>query len=107
MKYALQTTHLELSEADRVLLDKKVNRLDKLLKPPYTTTIRLQHDTHHTKGNVITCTINIDHGKHVFHAERVAGSVQDALDEVIEALQQELKKNHDREIDLQRQAKHP
>lgn len=94
MKYSLRTEHLELTDLDKEQLDKKIDRLTKHLVPPFMTDITISHDQHHRKGQVITCIINIGQGKKVFHAERSAESVQNALDLVLEALERELEKEH-------------
>ncbi len=77
-------------------MDKKLGRLQKHLLPPYTINVRCTHSTHHAKGNVITCLVNIEQRGKVFHAERAASTIQDALDAVIEALEKELGREHDK-----------
>ncbi len=94
MLYSLQTTNLKLSDTDRNLLDKKMERLEKYIESPFNVKIRLIHDTHHTKGNTITCIINIAHDKRVFHAERTAETVNNALDKSVRAITSELIKHH-------------
>lgn len=90
MRYSLSTSHLEITAEDQTLIDKKLSKLDRILHEPYVTDIRLKHDTHHGKGDVVSCTINIEQGKRVFHAERSRETIQDALDECIAAIHQEL-----------------
>ena len=99
MIYNLHCHHLTLSDLERDSLDKKIDRLARHLHPPYTIDITLQHDTHHLKGDVITCRINVEQGKKVFHAERVGGTTADTIDEVIGAIKSELEKDHDRRKD--------
>ena len=101
MKYNLQSD-LDFSTADQRLLDKKMNRIGKLLEPPYTIDLRFKRDTHHATGNVVTCTINIKQGKKVHHAERSGENPQNALDQVLQAMRQELKKHHDKRIKASR-----
>lgn len=99
MKYNLSTEHLELSQMEKNQIDEKLERLERHLFPPFTTSVRFTHDTHHKSGQVITCTVNIKSGKKVFHAERTSQTVLDALDEVIGAIKNELEKEHSRKKD--------
>ncbi|MBI3255398.1 MAG: HPF/RaiA family ribosome-associated protein [Candidatus Andersenbacteria bacterium] len=87
---------MELGDADITMMDKKLARLKKHLLPPYTTDVRCMRSTHHAKGDVITCSVNIEQSGKVFHAERAASTIQDALDEVIEVLEKELGRAHDK-----------
>ncbi len=96
MKYSITTQHIELSEVDLSLLDKKLERMEKYLTPPFHTDVVLRHDTHHRTGITVTCIINIKQGKAVFHAERAGESVQEALDEVIGVLKKELQKKREK-----------
>ncbi len=90
MKYSLTTRYLKLTPADMSLLDKKLERLEKYLKPPFHADVMLRHDTHHRRGNTVTCSVNIKQAKSSFHARRTAETIQNALDEVIEVLKSEL-----------------
>lgn len=99
MQYNLRAENLTLTEIDHRDLDKKLDRLQRHLTPPYTIDVTLQHDAHHLKGNVITCRINIEHRKKVFHVERVGDTIADTLDEVIHALKRELERDHDKRKD--------
>src|SRR5687767_10054519 len=94
MKYSLSTDHITVTPSDQELLDKKLVKLEKLVNEPYTMTIRFKHDTHHLKGQVVTCLVNIQQGKRVFHAERNEDSIQTAFDGVVAALKSELQKAH-------------
>lgn len=94
MKYSLSTEHLTMTETDQRLINKKLVKLEKLVHEPYMMDIRLVHDTHHNKGQVVACTINIKQGKRVFHAERSSESIQTSLDEAISALRHELQKTY-------------
>lgn len=105
MQYILSSDNVALTDADRALLDKKLNRLQKHLSPPYVTDIRLEHDTHHQTGKVIRCRITIEQGKSVMHAKRTAATVQDALDQTIEALEQVLKKHRAKTIAAAREVR--
>jgi ribosomal subunit interface protein len=96
MKYSLSLEHVTLGDEDQVMMDKKLSRLRKHLLPPYTIDVRCTRSTHHNKGDVMTCTVNIEQGGHVFHAQREADTIQDALDEVIAALEKELSRDHDK-----------
>lgn len=99
MKYSLRTENFTLSDFDREQLDKKMERLNKHLIPPFTVDVALLHDTHHNKGQVVTCRINVEHGKKVLHAERTGQSAQDAVDESLVAIKRELEKEHDKKKD--------
>jgi ribosomal subunit interface protein len=96
MKYSLRTEHITLSDLDREQLDKKLSRLNKHLLEHHMIDISILHDTHHQKGNTVTCVINIEQGKKVFHAERTHSTIQNALDEALAAVARELKKEHDK-----------
>jgi ribosomal subunit interface protein len=96
MKHSLRVEHIELSDTDREQLESKLDRLEKHVAIPYVTDVHISHDTHHTKGNVIHCTIVIEQGKHVYRAERGAETVQNAIDEAIAAIKSELLSSHDR-----------
>ncbi len=99
MQYQLRTEHIELTSSDQEQLDKKLDRLHKHLKPPYITDITFIRDTHHRTGNIITCIINVQQGKDMYHAERSNGDIQTALDQALKAIGQEMKNNHDKETD--------
>lgn len=88
-----------MGDEDRAMMDKKLSRLKKHLLPPYTMDVRCTHSTHHAKGDVVDCTVNIEQSGKVFHAQRSSSTIQDALDEVIEALEKELGKEHDKRKD--------
>ncbi len=92
MKYSLSMEHLTVTETDQAMIDKKLTKLEKLVNEPYTMDLRLLHDTHHRNGQVVTCIINLEQGKRVFHAERSSQSIQTSLDEVITAIRHELQK---------------
>ncbi|MFH1353790.1 MAG: ribosome-associated translation inhibitor RaiA [bacterium] len=96
MKYSLTTKNIQLPEADIKLLDKKLERLEKHLRPPFQTDVVLRHDRHHRTGDTVTCIVNIKQRGSVFHAQRVGKSAQEALDEVIAALKKELVKNREK-----------
>ncbi len=105
MKYTLQTDNLQLSSLEHNSLDKKLGRLEKHLEIPYVIAVTLAHSAHHLKGDVITCRINVEQGKAVLHAERVGATIADTLDECVQALQQELKKHHAKNLQLRRTQK--
>lgn len=96
MKHSLRLEHIEISDIDREQLEEKLSRLEKHLLPPYVTDVTISHDTHHTSGDVVRCTILIEQGKHVFRAERSRDSVQNAIDDSIGAIKSELLSSHDR-----------
>ncbi len=94
MQYSLSTLHIELTKEDYQMLEEKLSRINKFLKQPYKIDILIRHDKHHLKGAVITCRINIEHRQHLFHAEQIASTVQNALDETLEAIKNELSRYH-------------
>lgn len=96
MQYSLSLEHVVMGDEDTELMDKKLGRLKKHLLPPYSADVRCVRSRHHAKGDVITCTVNITQSGKVFHAERTAETIQDALDEVIAALDKELGRAHDK-----------
>ena len=96
MKYNITKKGVELTNMDEASLTEKIDRLEKHLHEPYVVDIWLSRDTHHQSGDVITCRINVEEGKKVFHAERTAATILDAIDEVIAAVTQQLEKHHDR-----------
>lgn len=95
MKYSLTTQHLTLSSLDQQQLDEKLNRLQRFLLHPYTFAVVLRHDTHHRQGAVITCIFTVTMDGRRLHTERVAATVQDAVDAAIGALKKELTKQRD------------
>lgn len=97
MKYSLTTKNMQLTKADIKLLDKKLERLEKHLRVPFQTNLLLRHDQHHRTRDTITCIVNIKQKGSFFHAQRVGQSVQEALDEVVDALKNELVKNREKE----------
>lgn len=98
IQYTLHTEHIDVTELDEKMLNKKIMVLEKHVKPPYLLGITLQRNTHHRQGRVITCSLNLElnHNQRVFHAERSANTIQDCLDLALSALEQELKKFHDK-----------
>lgn len=97
MRYNLQLDHIELSDFDRQLLDKKIDVLHKHLKPPYVADITIAHNPHHLNGDeTVQCIINIENGKKVFHADRSGPDIQRALDQAIDAMKQELRRAHEK-----------
>lgn len=96
MKYNLTKKHIEVTTIDEAALEEKLDRLEKHLRTPYVVDVVLSRDTHHHSGNIITCRINVEEGKKLFHAERESDTILDAVDEVIGAISQQLEKHHDR-----------
>jgi ribosomal subunit interface protein len=96
MKYSLSLKGIELSDRDRDLMEQKLNRLKKRVKPPFRADIVLSHDKRHRTGNVVNCTINFHHMGRIDHVERTADTAQDAIDECIRALKNEIMKKKDK-----------
>lgn len=99
MEYSLSTQHIEVSDWDREQMEKKLGRLQKHLLAPFHIQLHFAHDTHHANGEVVTCKLLVDQPGDNFRVSRAAASVQDALDESIEAIGQELAKAHDKRKD--------
>lgn len=99
MQYTLSLQHITLSDTDEQLMNEKLDRLEKHLLPPFTSHVRFTRNTHHLKGDVVKCIVTINQGKEVFHAEREASNIQDALDEVISALNKNLGRAHSKRKD--------
>ena len=99
MTYNLHCENLDLSDFERTELDKKIDRIEKHLHPPFMVDVVLHHDAHHLKGAVVTCRINIKQGKKLFHVERTGSTAADAVDEVLNALKNELEREHDKRKD--------
>lgn len=96
MKYSLTTEHLTLGDTDLDLIQKKMERLEKFLTPPFTASIVLRHDTHHRRGDVITCRINIENVGKVFFTKRMSDNVQNAIDEAVSVLKNKLSRHRDK-----------
>lgn len=96
MKHSLRLEHITLTDLDTQHLEDKLNRIEKHLTAPYTVDVTLMHDTHHAKGNVVTCTIIIEQGKEVFRAERAEATAENAIDSCIAAIKSSLLSSHDR-----------
>lgn len=92
MQFELTLQQLTLSDFDREQIQGKFERLEKHVVPPFQMHMVLSHDTHHQKGAVVTCRLNLSQSGKVFHAERAAATALTAVDACIEALQRELEK---------------
>lgn len=82
---------------DRDLMEEKLNRLEKHLRPPFVVDVSLERHQHHGEGVTIQCIIRVEQGKKMFHADRSDESLQTALDMTMDAMQRELAKEHDRQ----------
>ena len=94
MKYSIQLDKITVSADDRQLINNKIDRLATIITDPYVIDLKFARDTHHAKGEVVTCIINVEQGKRVFHAERKSETVQTSLDLTLGALSQELAHYH-------------
>lgn len=97
MKYSLRLQDIELTDEDQRLMDSKLDRIKKHLTPPYVADISCIRTQLKTAGETVTCIINIEQGKKVFHAERTSDTIQNALDEAVAAVSRELAKEHDKQ----------
>jgi ribosome-associated translation inhibitor RaiA len=102
MKYSISTKKIELEGSDYKMVERKLSRIQKHVSPPYDATLVISRDSHHRKGRVISCSIKIVMGKHVFYAKRQEETLPDALDETIRAVVAELKKSKQKGITLKR-----
>lgn len=96
MKYSLRLQDVALTDEDQRLMDSKLDRIKKHLIPPYVADISCTRTVLKTAGESVTCIINIEQGKKVFHAERTSNTLQNALDEAVAAVGRELAKEHDK-----------
>ncbi len=96
MKFNLSTEHITLSANDLGLIEEKLERLEKTLRPPFVVDVRLSHDQHHRQGKVVSCRLNIKQGGMVFHADRSADTVQNVIDLAVGAIKKELLKYQDK-----------
>ena len=102
MNYKLTTKHIDISDQDRDMMDEKFGRLEKHLTVPFRLEVMLQHDTHHRHGDVVTCRLNVNQFGTTLHAERSRDSVQNAVDESVDALKRELIKHKEKDQDKRR-----
>lgn len=96
MKYSLRTHNITVTDMDLEQMEKKLETLKKHLTPPFVVDITCAREKLKTAPESITCSITIGQGKKVFHAERTEGTLQSALDKVINAIQKELGREHDK-----------
>lgn len=96
MKYSLRSHNLTLTDLDQEQMDKKLDRIKKHLMPPYVMDVSVTREVLKSEGESVTCIINVEQGKRVFHAERTENTLQNSLDEAIDAISNELKKEHDK-----------
>lgn len=96
MKFSLSTEHLTLGATDLKLIEEKMERLEKLVQPPFAADVRLDHNRHHRRGKIIICRLNIKQGGQVLHAERSGDTIQNAIDGAMTALKVELRKWQDK-----------
>ncbi len=96
MKYSIRTQHIELSEFDQRLLTKKVERLKKHVSPPYVMDISIIGENHRNNNEAVTCRINIQEGGKVYHTERTAENAENAMDQAVQALHNEIMRAHER-----------
>ncbi len=99
MNYTLYLHHVELSDFDKELVEKKLDRLKKHLTPPFSLHLTFDRNMHHKGGDVITCKLDVKHAAAGTHAERESDTVQNALDATIEATLQELGREHSKHKD--------
>jgi ribosomal subunit interface protein len=99
MNYTLHLQHAELSDFDKELLEKKLQRLQKHLTPPFGIHVTFERNMHHKGGDIMTCKLDVTLHSHTSHAERESDTIQNALDETIEAIDSELSKQHDKHKD--------
>ena len=98
MQYSLSLDTVQLTADDQARLDQKCNRLDKYLSGPFHLDIRFTQDTHHRHGLVMTCRLVLKHGGQVIQIERKGDVFQAAFDDAIQAMEQKLRRIHDKAI---------
>lgn len=92
MQYTIAAKGIELSDFNHQLIGEKVGRLEKHLRHPWPVEI-----TFHREGKgLIICALTYGEGKQALHAERSNHSLEQSLDEALEALKRELIKQHEK-----------
>lgn len=99
MKYTLSTDNIELGASDIDHLEQCFRKLKPHLQPPYLIEVRVRHDRHHRKGQVVTCTIKVKAQLLTtpFHVERSADTFATACDQAVNVVDHELSAAHDKD----------
>lgn len=92
VKYTLSAHNIVLSAFNRRQIEEKIGRLEKYLRHPLPVEITFRREG---KG-LILCAVTYGEGKQTLHAERANHSLEESLDQVLEALKKELIKQHER-----------
>lgn len=98
MKYTLKATNIKPTEEIYKYLDKKIATLDKFIgkvniSSDVRTWVELELITrHHKSGNIYRAEVQIRLPKHSVRSEAVAKTINLAIDEVKDELQEELAK---------------
>lgn len=92
MKYTLYTQNIVLSPFSRRLLEEKLQRVGKYLRHPHPLEVALWRE-----GRAqFRCSLTYGNGRGAVHAERSRETLEDSLDEALEALRRELVKQRQR-----------
>lgn len=106
MKLTIRAKNLNLDPDLRDYVDEKIGEtLEKLLikeKPPLKAGVELIRVTrHHQKGMVFRTEVNLILHGHEIIAEAGAGSIREAIDQVKDELETEIKRHRGKEKDLE------
>jgi len=98
MKFSFSVGKVDLSEMDKERLGQKLERLKKHLRPPYEVTVKVDRDTHHRKGEVMTCRVHIVMAgqQKAIYADKAGETLESACDEAIEVVERNLRQAHDK-----------
>jgi ribosomal subunit interface protein len=105
MKITIRTKNLELDQDLKNYVNEKIGEtLEKLLireKPPLEAGVELTRLTwHHQKGMVFRTEVNLVLHGHKIIAEAGAYSIKEAIDQVKDELETEIKRHRGKEKDL-------
>lgn len=114
MQIKIKATNIELDEALRVWVDKKIAPLENLLvdfgsqdffknKHSLEVKVELEKTTrHHHKGEIFRAEAQLYLPKQTIRAEALSEDLRDAVNQVKEELQREIKKYKNKRIDRAR-----
>ena len=102
MKYSLALKNIEIEAKEMDVIDEKLDRLKKILKPPFVCDMVIERDKHHRSGDVVKCRLSLEQEGKVWHSERVANTVTSSVDKVVEVLRKDLRRNADKKLSARR-----
>ena len=103
MNINIKATNIELTDAIREYVNKRVSSLEKLIKDGAIISVEVGRTTnHHNKGDIFKAEINIKNDGEVFYADVEREDLYSAIDEVKEEISRKLKRNKGRTTTLYR-----